>query len=135
MDIGNRSGELPIGQVVGDDPRTQAIFDEILRDEVFHMNYTYTQLARLLPNGYRKQVWRAPDRTGRRRRSSDAGDLRRDPARRGLPHELHIHPARASVAEWISETGLASSRSDRSSATILGRRRSSTRSCATRSST
>ena len=26
--------------VVGDDPSTRAIFEEILRDEVFHMNYT-----------------------------------------------------------------------------------------------
>jgi hypothetical protein len=45
--------------VVQDDPSTQAIFDEILRDEVFHMNYTYTQLARVAPRSYRRQVWRA----------------------------------------------------------------------------
>jgi hypothetical protein len=45
--------------VVDDDPSTRAIFDEILRDEVFHMNYTYTQLARVLPKSYRRQVWRA----------------------------------------------------------------------------
>jgi hypothetical protein len=45
--------------VVDDDPRTRAIFDEILRDEVFHMNYTYTQLARVSPRSYRRQVWRA----------------------------------------------------------------------------
>jgi hypothetical protein len=45
--------------VVDDDPSTQAIFEEILRDEVFHMNYTYTQLARVLPTSYRRQVWRA----------------------------------------------------------------------------
>src|SRR5580765_7300067 len=31
-------------EVVDDDPATKAIFEEILRDEVFHMNYTYTQL-------------------------------------------------------------------------------------------
>src|SRR5713226_6119768 len=43
--------------LVGDDPPTQAIFEEILRDEVFHMNYTYTQLARVLPRSYRRQVW------------------------------------------------------------------------------
>ncbi len=30
-------------EVVDDDPATRAIFEEILRDEVFHMNYTYTQ--------------------------------------------------------------------------------------------
>src|SRR3979409_78435 len=37
---------------VGDDPPTRAIFEEILRDEVFHMNYTHTQLARVLPRSY-----------------------------------------------------------------------------------
>jgi hypothetical protein len=45
--------------LVDDDPQTRAIFDEILRDEVFHMNYTYTQLARVMPQSYRRQVWRA----------------------------------------------------------------------------
>lgn len=46
-------------EVVADDPATRAIFEEILRDEVFHMNYTYTQLARIRPQGYRRQVWQA----------------------------------------------------------------------------
>jgi hypothetical protein len=46
-------------EVVDDDPSTRAIFEEILRDEVFHMNYTYTQLARVLPGSYRRQVWLA----------------------------------------------------------------------------
>jgi rubrerythrin len=46
-------------EVVDDDPSTRAIFEEILRDEVFHMNYTYTQLARIRPQGYRRQVWQA----------------------------------------------------------------------------
>lgn len=46
-------------EVVDDDPSTRAIFEEILRDEVFHMNYTYTQLARILPGSYRRQVWQA----------------------------------------------------------------------------
>ena len=45
--------------VVADDPSTRAVFEEILRDEVFHMNYTYTQLARISPRSYRRQVWRA----------------------------------------------------------------------------
>jgi hypothetical protein len=45
--------------VVDDDPPTRAVFEEILRDEVFHMNYTYTQLARISPRTYRRQVWRA----------------------------------------------------------------------------
>jgi len=46
-------------EVVDDDPPTRAIFEEILRDEVFHMNYTYTQLTRVLPRSYRRQVWQA----------------------------------------------------------------------------
>src|SRR5256885_5183166 len=45
--------------VVDDDPSTRAIFEEILRDEVFHMNYTYTQLTRVSPQRYRRRVWRA----------------------------------------------------------------------------
>lgn len=46
-------------ELVDDDPQTREIFEEILRDEVFHMNYTYTQLARVLPRSYRRQVWLA----------------------------------------------------------------------------
>ena len=46
-------------EVVDDDPDTRAIFEQILRDEVFHMNYTYTQLARIRPASYRRQVWLA----------------------------------------------------------------------------
>ena len=46
-------------ELVDDDPATQAIFEEILHDEVFHMNYTYTQLARVAPQGYRRHIWRA----------------------------------------------------------------------------
>jgi hypothetical protein len=45
--------------VVNDDPSTRAIFEEILRDEVFHMNYTYTQLTRVSPETYKRRVWRA----------------------------------------------------------------------------
>ncbi len=45
--------------MVDDDPQTRAIFEEILRDEVFHMNYTYMQLARIAPQSYRRQVWMA----------------------------------------------------------------------------
>jgi len=45
--------------VVEDDPPTRAIFDQVLRDEVFHMNYTYTQLARIAPESHRPHVWRA----------------------------------------------------------------------------
>ncbi|PYR14904.1 MAG: rubrerythrin family protein [Acidobacteria bacterium] len=46
-------------EMVDDDPETRAIFEQILRDEVFHMNYTYTQLARVSPQGYRRHVWHA----------------------------------------------------------------------------
>ena len=46
-------------ELVRDDPPTRAVFEEILRDEVFHMNYTYTQLARVLPASYKRQVWQA----------------------------------------------------------------------------
>src|SRR5262249_27530792 len=45
--------------LVGADPATRAIFEQILRDEVFHMNYTYTQLARISPRSHRWQIWRA----------------------------------------------------------------------------
>ena len=46
-------------ELVDDDPQTRAIFEQILRDEVFHMNYTYSQLARVMPRAYRRQIWRA----------------------------------------------------------------------------
>ena len=46
-------------ELVDDDPHTRAIFEQILRDEVFHMNYTYAQLARVAPRTYRRHVWHA----------------------------------------------------------------------------
>jgi hypothetical protein len=46
-------------QLVDDDPQTREIFEQILRDEVFHMNYTYTQLTRISPRSYRRHVWHA----------------------------------------------------------------------------
>src|SRR3954469_2492996 len=46
-------------EIVDDDPPTRSIFEEILRDEVFHMNYTYTQLTRIRPTSHRRQVWQA----------------------------------------------------------------------------
>jgi hypothetical protein len=46
-------------ELVADDPETREIFEEILRDEVFHMNYSYTQLARIAPKSYRRQIWLA----------------------------------------------------------------------------
>jgi rubrerythrin len=46
-------------ELVDDDPATRAVFEQILRDEVFHMNYTYTQLTRVAPRTYRRHVWHA----------------------------------------------------------------------------
>jgi hypothetical protein len=46
-------------ELVDDDPETRTIFEHILRDELFHMNYTYTQLARISPHEYRRHVWYA----------------------------------------------------------------------------
>lgn len=45
--------------VLRDDPVTQRVFDDILHDENFHMNYTLTQLARVSPEGHRARLWRA----------------------------------------------------------------------------
>ena len=45
--------------VMQHDPPTRAIFEEILHDETFHMNYTYTQLGRVAPQGHRRHLWRA----------------------------------------------------------------------------
>ncbi len=41
------------------DPETQSIFDDILHDEKFHMNYTLTQLVRVSPQRHRAKLWRA----------------------------------------------------------------------------
>lgn len=45
--------------VMQHDPPTRAIFQEILHDETFHMNYTFTQLARVAPQRHRHHLWRA----------------------------------------------------------------------------
>lgn len=45
--------------VMEHDPRTRAVFEEILRDEVFHMGYTLTQLARIEPQRHKRRLWRA----------------------------------------------------------------------------
>jgi hypothetical protein len=45
--------------VMQHDPPTRAIFEEILHDETFHMNYTLTQLARIAPRRHRHHLWRA----------------------------------------------------------------------------
>ena len=46
-------------EVLRDDPVTQGVFDDILHDEKFHMNYTLTQLARVSPERHRSRLWRA----------------------------------------------------------------------------
>jgi hypothetical protein len=43
--------------VMQHDPPTRAIFEEILHDETFHMNYTLMQLARVEPQRHRRQLW------------------------------------------------------------------------------
>ena len=45
--------------VMQHDPPTRAVFEEILHDETFHMNYTLTQLARVEPQRHRRHLWRA----------------------------------------------------------------------------
>ncbi len=45
--------------VLPDDPPTRAVFEEILHDETFHMNYALTQLARVSPEHHRRRLWRA----------------------------------------------------------------------------
>src|SRR5215831_10776721 len=45
--------------VMQHDPPTRAIFEQILHDETFHMNYTLMQLARVEPERHRRHLWRA----------------------------------------------------------------------------
>jgi hypothetical protein len=42
-----------------DDPPTSAVFQEILHDETFHMNYTLAQLTRVAPRRRGFLLWRA----------------------------------------------------------------------------
>jgi hypothetical protein len=51
------------GEMLEDDPETGAVFGNVLRDEVFHMTYTKTQLGRVAPARSRRVLWRA--RAGR----------------------------------------------------------------------
>jgi rubrerythrin len=44
---------------IGNDPDTRAVFDRILRDEEFHMNYTRRELARVSPKRQHWLLWRA----------------------------------------------------------------------------
>jgi hypothetical protein len=43
--------------VLQTDVATRSIFEEILRDEVFHMNYTLTQLTRVSPERHWRTLW------------------------------------------------------------------------------
>lgn len=45
--------------VLAIDPETRAVFDEILRDEAFHMNYTHAQLKRVCPKKHGFRLWTA----------------------------------------------------------------------------
>jgi hypothetical protein len=45
--------------VLEDDQPTREVFEEILHDETFHMNYTLVQLARVSPERHRRRLWRA----------------------------------------------------------------------------
>jgi hypothetical protein len=45
--------------VMQHDPPTRAVFEEILHDETFHMNYTLTQLVRVEPERHKRHLWRA----------------------------------------------------------------------------
>lgn len=44
---------------VGDDERTRQVFEHILRDEEFHMNYTRAELARVSPRAQGRLLWTA----------------------------------------------------------------------------
>ena len=45
--------------VMHHDPPTRDIFEEILRDERFHVSYTLTHLVRVAPDTHRRHLWRA----------------------------------------------------------------------------
>jgi hypothetical protein len=49
--------------VLWHDPLTRAVFEEVLRDEAYHMKYTLSQLKRISPRQHRLLLWRA--RAGR----------------------------------------------------------------------
>ena len=46
-------------EVLRSDPATQHVFNDILHDEMFHMNYTLTQLARVSAERQHTRLWRA----------------------------------------------------------------------------
>ena len=46
-------------EVLGKDPETRDVFESILRDEAFHMNYTRKQLERVSPRRHGLRLWAA----------------------------------------------------------------------------
>jgi hypothetical protein len=46
-------------EVLGGDPDTRDVFESILRDEAFHMNYTRKQLERVSPRQHGLRLWAA----------------------------------------------------------------------------
>jgi rubrerythrin len=46
-------------EVLAGDPDTRAVFESILRDEAFHMNYTRKQLERVSPRKHGLRLWAA----------------------------------------------------------------------------
>jgi rubrerythrin len=46
-------------EVLTADPETQAVFNAILRDEIFHMTYTHQQLTRVAPRKWSTRLWKA----------------------------------------------------------------------------
>lgn len=43
--------------LLADDPETRAVFEQILHDETFHMNYTLAQLKRVAPRKHGWSLW------------------------------------------------------------------------------
>jgi hypothetical protein len=57
---GNAARDFAIYRdAVGSDGRTRAVFERILRDEEFHMNYTRAELARVAPRKQGRLLWAA----------------------------------------------------------------------------
>jgi len=44
--------------VLQHDPSTRAVFEEVLHDEAYHMNYTLSQLVRVSPQRHQLLLWR-----------------------------------------------------------------------------
>ena len=90
------------------------------------MNYTYTQLARVLPESYRRQVWRARAQPAVEALSADRG-RHRDRDRQRHPHDHVFHPAAAlRVARETGRTARAAGVDAESRAAPTSRRRVNT---------